>query len=113
MVKDLHIDLHFANNGREAVEMWRKLDPDLILMDISMPEMDGREASRLIRADEVDRGGHVPICAITAHAMEGDSEHIFAAGIDYYLTKPLKKAVISERILAHIPKDARDPVTGV
>ncbi|MDV7271202.1 response regulator [Thioclava sp. A2] len=113
MVKDLHIDLHFANNGREAVEMWRKLNPDLILMDISMPEMDGREASRLIRADEVDRGGHVPICAITAHAMEGDSEHIFAAGIDYYLTKPLKKAVISERILAHIPKDARDPVTGV
>ena len=113
MVKDLHIDLHFANNGHEAVDMWRRLDPDLILMDISMPEMDGREASRLIRTNEVDRGGHVPICAITAHAMEGDSEHIFAAGIDYYLTKPLKKAAITERILAHIPKDTRDPVTGI
>ncbi|OCX65816.1 hybrid sensor histidine kinase/response regulator [Thioclava sp. SK-1] len=106
MVKDLDIALHFANNGREALELWRKLKPDLIFMDISMPEMDGKEATRAIRAEE-PKDAHVAICALTAHAMSGDSEEIFACGIDHYLTKPLKKAAITERIQAHQPKEAR------
>ncbi len=72
MVRDLEIDLVFANNGREAVELFRTFRPDLIFMDISMPEMDGREAARAIRALEADLGGHVPIVALTAHAMDGD-----------------------------------------
>jgi hypothetical protein len=93
MVKDLEIDLTFAGNGREAVEMWQSLAPDLIFMDISMPEMDGREAARAIRAAE---GGlrHVPIVALTAHAMDGDAEGILAAGIDRYMTKPLRRNAI-------------------
>jgi signal transduction histidine kinase/DNA-binding response OmpR family regulator len=107
MVKDFDIELRFASNGREAVEEWRTFQPDLIFMDISMPEMDGREATQAIRQLEERSGAHVPICALTAHAMEGDSDSIFAAGLDFYLTKPLRKASIAERILAHQPADAR------
>ncbi|OOY13930.1 hybrid sensor histidine kinase/response regulator [Thioclava marina] len=109
MVKDLDIELRFANNGREAVEIWRDFVPDLIFMDISMPEMDGREATRAIRAAE-GPGAHVPICALTAHAMDGDSESIFAAGIDHYLTKPLKKPLIAERIGASAHGHIRSPL---
>jgi CheY-like chemotaxis protein len=76
-------------------------------MDISMPEMDGREATRAIRLAETTQGGHVPICALTAHAMDGDSESIFAAGVDYYLTKPLRKTAICARIFEECPEGAR------
>jgi hypothetical protein len=107
MVKDYDIDLTFANNGREAVEMWRSLRPDLIFMDISMPEMDGREAARAIRAAEAATGAHVPIVALTAHAMEGDAEGILAAGIDRYMTKPLRKSAIAEAMAEFCPLEAR------
>ena len=110
MVKDFDIELRFAGNGREAVTMWQDWRPDLIFMDISMPEMDGREATRTIRAAEGSTGRRVPICALTAHAMDGDSESIFAAGVDQYLTKPLKKSAIAERIAAHVPEGARPPI---
>ena len=71
-----------------------------------------RTAARAIRAAEAaaGHGAHVAIVALTAHAMEGDSDSIFAAGIDHYLTKPLKKAAIAERIVASCPKDARKAV---
>ncbi|WP_339113673.1 response regulator [Thioclava sp. GXIMD2076] len=108
MVKDLPIELVFANNGLEAIEKWQSFQPDLIFMDISMPQMDGKEATRQIRARE--NGTHVPICALTAHAMEGDSQGILASGIDHYLTKPLRKAAIVEHIAANCPKMAL-PVT--
>ncbi|WBL32722.1 response regulator [Sinirhodobacter sp. HNIBRBA609] len=104
MVKDLTIEVHFANNGHEAVAQWRALRPDLIFMDISMPGMDGCDATRAIRAAETETGGHVPICALTAHAMEGDSDPLFAAGVDHYLTKPLKKGAIADLIHACQPE---------
>ncbi|WP_299770897.1 response regulator [uncultured Tateyamaria sp.] len=94
MVKDADIDLHFANNGIEAVEMFEKISPDLIFMDISMPKMDGKEATETIRAKEKEIGGHVPIVALTAHAMDGDDKGILEAGLDHYLTKPLRKPEI-------------------
>ncbi len=106
MVRDMDIDLRFADNGRIAVEMFQDFQPDLIFMDISMPEMDGKEAARAIRA----MGGKVPIVALTAHAMEGDAETILAAGIDRYLTKPLRKTAIEETLTAHRPPEARPPV---
>lgn len=106
MVKDLTIELTFANNGREAVELFQSLKPDLIFMDISMPEMDGREAARAIRALEAGRGGHVPIVALTAHAMDGDDQSILAAGIDRYLTKPLRRNAICEAMVEFCPPDA-------
>lgn len=105
MVKGLNIDLCFAKNGLEAVALYQEFNPDLIFMDISMPEMDGKEATGAIRKLEAQSGRHVPIVALTAHAMSGDSEGILAAGLDHYLTKPLRKALIVERILEHTPAD--------
>lgn len=102
MVKDLNIDLQFANNGVEAVALYQSFEPDLIFMDISMPEMDGKEATREIRKLETQTGHHVPIVALTAHAMSGDSDGILSAGLDHYLTKPLRKAVILDRISQHV-----------
>ncbi len=109
MVKGIDIELRFANNGREAVEIWQTFQPDLIFMDISMPEMDGKEATRAIRAAE---GGaaHVPIVALTAHAMDGDADGILASGMDRYLTKPLRKIAIAEALADFCPAGAR-PVT--
>ncbi len=111
MTKDLSIDLVFANNGREAVDLFESWHPDLVLMDVSMPEMDGRDATRAIRALESHLGGHVPIVALTAHAMEGDETGILASGMDRYLTKPLRKSAITDMILAFCPPDARPVAT--
>ena len=107
MVKDFEIDLTFANNGREAVELYQSFKPDMIFMDISMPEMDGCEAAEAIRALEAGGKWHVPIVALTAHAMDGDSDRIFAAGIDRYMTKPLRKTAISGALEEFCPQDAR------
>ncbi|WP_149141379.1 hybrid sensor histidine kinase/response regulator [Gemmobacter caeruleus] len=109
MVRDFDMDLVFANNGREAVDLFTSFAPDLIFMDISMPEMDGREAARAIRTQEGGRG-HVPIIALTAHAMEGDAESILAAGIDRYLTKPLRRNAITEALSSLAPAGVRPPV---
>ncbi|MEM8653549.1 MAG: response regulator [Pseudomonadota bacterium] len=113
MVKDADIDLHFAGNGIEAVELFEKVSPDLIFMDISMPKMDGREATEKIRAIEADTGGHVPIVALTAHAMDGDDKGILEAGLDHYLTKPLRKPEIHGMLRDHCPPDASAPLDDV
>ena len=110
MVKDMDMELVFAGNGREAVELFQSFRPDLIFMDISMPEMDGREAARAIRTLEAGRS-HLPIVALTAHAMDGDEEGILAAGIDRYMTKPLRKAAISAVLAEFWPAEAR-PLEG-
>jgi len=112
MIKNLDIELRFAENGAEAVTLYREFDPDIVFMDISMPGKDGKEATGEIRAIEADTGVHVTVVAMTAHAMDGDSEGILAAGLDHYLTKPLKKAAIIERIAAARPEAARDPEGG-
>ncbi|WP_136442033.1 hybrid sensor histidine kinase/response regulator [Pacificoceanicola onchidii] len=97
MASAFNVSLRFANNGLEAVEEYQKQRPDLIFMDISMPLMDGKQATREIRAIE-DGGLRVPIVAVTAHAMAGDKETILEAGLDDYLTKPLRKAELGEKI---------------
>lgn len=107
MVKTLNIEIQFAKNGIEAVAAFTEFQPDMIFMDISMPKMDGKEATREIRKLEATQGGHVPIIALTAHAMDGDSDAILAAGLDHYMTKPLRKAAIHERIQAHYPEDVQ------
>ncbi|MDA5095406.1 ATP-binding protein [Aliiroseovarius sp. KMU-50] len=111
LVKSLDIDLKFANNGREAVELFEEFEPDLIFMDISMPDMDGKEATRHIRALE-DRQGleRTKIVALTAHAMTGDAEEILSHGLDKHLTKPLKKHAIFEEISASCPEWLRHPI---
>lgn len=109
MIKSLDVDLVFAVDGIEAVEKYQELDPDLIFMDISMPRLDGKDACRQIREIEKDTGRHVPVVALTAHAMTDDDREIIAAGLDHYMTKPLRKPEIIARILAHCPKDAVNP----
>ena len=109
MIAALDIDLRFAQNGIEAVELYQSVAPDIVFMDISMPQMDGKEATRRIRDIERTSGAHVPIVAMTAHAMDGDDAEILAAGLDYYLTKPLRKAEIHARILAACPPGVRPP----
>jgi PAS domain S-box-containing protein len=82
-------DVVLAADGREALEDFGRLPFDLILMDIQMPRIDGLAATAAIRAAEKISGGHVPIIALTAHAMEGDRALCLEAGMDDYLTKPL------------------------
>jgi PAS domain S-box-containing protein len=81
--------VRFADNGRSAVETWQQEPFDMILMDIQMPEMDGVEATAAIRAVEAEKGGHIPIIALTAYAMIGDKQHFLNAGMDAYLPKPI------------------------
>jgi len=82
--------LQIVNNGREALERSQAEEFDLILMDVQMPEMDGLEATMAIRAAEASTGKHVPIVAMTAHAMKGDREKCLSAGMDGYLSKPIR-----------------------
>ena len=108
MLKALDIELIFAENGIEAIEAFQTAPPDIFFTDISMPKMDGKEATRRIRAWEAEEGREpCPIVAITAHAMEGDQEEILDAGIDHCLTKPLKKQKLIDHILTAQPLDAR------
>jgi CheY-like chemotaxis protein len=113
MVQHLRINLRFAANGVEAVTACQQEWPDLVFMDISMPEMDGKEATRALR-DHAARYNSppLPIIAMTAHAMDGDREGILAAGLDDYLSKPLRKADLVARIMTHCPADAAPPLDG-
>jgi len=85
-----------AGNGREALIALEKETFDLVFMDVQMPEMDGVEATAAIRAREKGTQRHQPIVALTAHAMKGDQEHCLAAGMDAYLTKPIRPAELDE-----------------
>jgi CheY-like chemotaxis protein len=77
-----------ANDGQEAVEAFQAQPFDLILMDVQMPELDGLQATAMIR--EIEAGGRIPILAMTAHALTGDRERCLAAGMDGYLAKPIR-----------------------
>jgi two-component system, sensor histidine kinase and response regulator len=79
-----------ARDGREAVAAFEKEPFDLVLMDVQMPEMDGFEATTAIRVKEESTGGHIPIIAMTAHALKGDQERCLAAGMDGYISKPIR-----------------------
>jgi PAS domain S-box-containing protein len=79
-----------ANDGQEAIDAFRRQAFDLILMDIQMPEVDGLQATAAIRELEAAAGGHTPILAMTAHALTGDRERCLAAGMDGYLSKPIR-----------------------
>jgi CheY-like chemotaxis protein len=99
MVEGQNLDLHFAENGIEAVELFQTLHPQIIFMDISMPVMDGREATQKIRA--LRGGDSVPIYALTAHAMDSDRDELLALGMNGVLTKPLKKPLLLDLIETH------------
>jgi CheY-like chemotaxis protein len=90
--------VELAENGSLAVEKYGAATYDVILMDIQMPEMDGLEATAAIRALEKDSSRHIPILALTAHAMVGERERCLAAGMDGYLTKPIQRAELFHQL---------------
>ncbi|WP_246730163.1 response regulator [Nitratireductor mangrovi] len=94
----LGVSYRIAGNGRTAVDMNRALKPKIILMDVSMPEMNGLEATRTIREAEADTGHRTPIIGITAHALKGDREKCLEAGMDDYLSKPVSPNKLSVKI---------------
>ncbi|RJG43583.1 response regulator [Mesorhizobium sp. DCY119] len=94
----LGLSYRIAANGRTAVEMYRTFSPRLILMDVSMPEMNGYEATRAIRNAEAAIGAHTPIIGVTAHALKGDREKCIDAGMDDYLPKPISPDRLGTKI---------------
>ncbi len=101
--------VRLASNGREALEAVRAAPFDLVLMDLQMPELDGLEAALAIRERERTTGGHLPILALTAHAMQGDRERCLAARMDGYLAKPFRPAELYDAIERLSPEAAAAP----
>jgi CheY-like chemotaxis protein len=87
-----------APTGRKALSLWGEQQFDLILMDVQMPDMDGFEATAAIRERERQSGAHIPIIAMTAHAMSGDRERCLDAGMDDYISKPIRGPVLLELV---------------
>jgi len=93
--------VEIANTGQKAVQLWEEQLFEMILMDVQMPDMDGFEATAAIREKEKHSGAHVPIIAMTAHAMTGDRERCLNAGMDDYLTKPIHALTLLDLVTAY------------
>jgi len=106
MLAGMNIDLDFATDGYEAVDKFKIGLYRMIFMDISMPGMDGMAATRQIRQiEQANAAPYIPIVALTAHAMDGDTERFRRSGMDFHLTKPLTRASIARQIdeILHLP----------
>jgi CheY-like chemotaxis protein len=99
LLEQLGFDVHTVNDGAGAVKAVSATTYDAVLMDCHMPGMDGFEAARQIRAFEQDHGGHVPIIAVTALAMAGDRERCLSAGMDDYMTKPIDRDLLRNKLV--------------
>jgi CheY-like chemotaxis protein/HPt (histidine-containing phosphotransfer) domain-containing protein len=95
-----------ACNGKEAVDLLEREPFDLVLMDLEMPYVSGFEATALIREREKQTGRHIPILALTAHAMKGDRERCLAAGMDGYVAKPIQAHELYQAIAELVPNAA-------
>jgi CheY-like chemotaxis protein len=103
-----------AQDGAEAVRLHAAGDFDLILMDVQMPRMDGFEATRKIRDNERGHSQHIRIIAMTAHAVKGDRERCLAAGMDSYISKPVRKSeLVSELLQSGQDLDPKPPGTPI
>ncbi len=91
-------------NGREALEALEKERYDLVLMDVQMPEMDGLTATEMLRKSEKNLARHQPVVALTANAMKGDEERCLAAGMDGYLTKPIRAGELQELLQSYVQR---------
>ncbi|HPC73164.1 MAG TPA: response regulator [Syntrophales bacterium] len=104
MMEKLGCRADLAGNGREALRMIERDRYDLVFMDCQMPDMDGYEASAIIRRREKESGGHLPIIAMTAHAMTGDRDKCIKAGMDDYISKPIRREEILQAISRWVQK---------
>ncbi len=103
-------DVVLANNGREALELLERATFkgfDVVLMDVQMPEMDGMEATAAIRTRERELRIHLPIIGVTAHAMKGDRERCLEAGMDGYVSKPIRPASLASELIRVLPDGMR------
>jgi CheY-like chemotaxis protein len=91
-----------ANDGVEGVAAYKNYSPSLVLMDVSMPNMNGLEATAEIRRQDAVLGKHTPIIGVTAHAIKGDMESCLEAGMDDYLSKPVSPDKLQEKILMYL-----------
>jgi len=98
LLEKLGHQVTLAQHGEEAVKQWQMSQFDVILMDVDMPIMNGYEATQKIRDEEQVRGGHIPIIAMTAHAMAGDQEECLRHQMDAYISKPIDTKALSHRL---------------
>ena len=113
MLYKLGASASIAVNGAEAVRRIMDQEFDLVFMDCQMPEMDGFEATRVVRTHEAMNGGHVRIVAMTANAMEGDREQCLASGMDDYVAKPVKLEALAEQLrIALAARTERDDLAA-
>jgi CheY-like chemotaxis protein len=96
-----------VGNGAEAVEAWEWHTPRIIMMDVSMPVMNGHDATRRIRERERGQGHRVPIIGVTAHALDSDRDLCLDAGMDDYMAKPISPELLEEKIALWLGKDER------
>ena len=100
LASDYEFEFEEADNAHDGIDLAAKNPPDIILMDISMPDMDGLTATACIR--DIPQLNHVPIVALTANAMEGDKERTLQAGCDGYIRKPVDVDRLPEEIMNYI-----------
>jgi CheY-like chemotaxis protein len=112
MLRKAGHEVRSVTDGRQAVAVFQAERFDAILMDVEMPEMSGLEATAAIRRLEVERGGHIPIVAVTAHAIIGYRERCLEAGMDDYVSKPIKREHFLRVVEDAVKKrDAQEPAT--
>jgi signal transduction histidine kinase/DNA-binding response OmpR family regulator len=109
---ELGFACHIANNGEEAVRALVDSTYALVFMDCQMPEMDGLTATGLIRKAELKTGRHIPIIAMTAHAMEGDQEKCISAGMDDYISKPVEPSELKIILEKWLPSSQLAEISG-
>ena len=107
ILDEMGLQYLIADNGGSAVEMWKKHRPALILMDVSMPVMNGHQATEAIRKAEAEDSalGHTPVIGVTAHALTGDKERCLEAGMDDYLSKPISPEKLEGKIREWLPAE--------
>lgn len=102
-LEQMGVEVTVVSNGKAAVEMVKKGEKcNILLMDVEMPVVDGLEATQSIRSFEKKQGGHLPIIALTAHALHGDKERCLQAGMNDYLTKPLDKSQLLNTLTKYL-----------
>jgi CheY-like chemotaxis protein/HPt (histidine-containing phosphotransfer) domain-containing protein len=112
LLKNHGHEVMVANNGREAVELLDRQPYDVILMDVHMPDMDGFEATAVIRKKEQQSGNRIPIIAMTASAMKGDRERCLAAGMDSYVSKPIDPEQLYKALEAIAPASEDEAIAA-